>query len=64
MKHLITIIIILGVTIIPYLIGRYLIFKKKVEDIYDHVLFWLIPIFIGFVIFTFIVIYQAIYKSL
>jgi hypothetical protein len=64
MKHLITISIILGTTIIPYLIGRYLIFKKKVEDVSDYILFWLIPVFIVFVIFVFIIIYQVIYKSL
>jgi hypothetical protein len=64
MKHLITISIILGTTIIPYLISRYLIFKKKVKDISDYILFWLIPVFIIFVIFVFIIIYQVIYKSL
>jgi hypothetical protein len=64
MKHLITISIILGTTIIPYLISRYLIFKRKVKDISDYILFWLIPVFIVFVIFVFIIIYQVIYKSL
>lgn len=63
-KHLTTILILLGGIFIPYVIGRYLIFREKPNDIGDILFFWWLGVVISLLFTGIGAVYISIYQSL
>jgi hypothetical protein len=55
---------IIAFTIVPYIIGRYIMYKEKPKEIMDIFFSWIIGILFYMVIFTIIILYQIIYEKI
>jgi hypothetical protein len=68
MTHIITTLIlissIIAFTIVPYIIGRYIMYKEKPKEIMDIFFSWIIGILFYMVIFIIIFLYQIIYEKI
>jgi hypothetical protein len=55
---------IITFTIVPYIIGRYIMYKEKPKEIMDIFFSWIIGILFYMVIFIIIILYQIIYEKI
>lgn len=62
MIHIITTLILISITILPYLFGRYIVYKEKPERGTDIVIYWLTGILPIVIIFLLAFLYVLIYN--